>query len=419
MRQSRNIRRAVSPNILMLLTAACLIYSIPIGMGIEDRDDGEENRFKREIDTLRVEEKKIDELRAREKSIFEQLRYLDSLIALQNKELKALRNRKSGIESRITSIESERATMEIKLDEKRKVLAARFRRMYIDGAAGALEIFFSADSFADLSRKEIYYRAVVKGDSEKIHEFRAGLEAMKLLLAQLANQKQVLVNLEKEMVVSKAAAEKQRDAKAALLTAALEDPETIQKVTEEIKSSSRKITGAISHHQDEVATAAVEPQTALSVPVPPVPIEPPPARIGSDFGNNAGRMCAPCRGDIVQRYGTTTNPRFGTKTSSSGVAIGAQEGTTVRAVWAGEVVYAGWFHGYGRTVILCHGNRYYTLYAHLSSLSAGKGDKIDRGQALGYVGDTGSLYGPRLYFEVRQGSSPMNPMSWIKMGCGG
>jgi len=83
------------------------------------------------------------------------------------------------------------------------------------------------------------------------------------------------------------------------------------------------------------------------------------------------------------------------------------------------VVYAGWFRGYGRIVILSHGDRYYTLYAHLSRIAAGKGRKVKRGQVVGYVGDTGSLEGPRLYFEVRRGAGSMNPLGWINLGCGG
>jgi murein DD-endopeptidase MepM/ murein hydrolase activator NlpD len=116
----------------------------------------------------------------------------------------------------------------------------------------------------------------------------------------------------------------------------------------------------------------------------------------------------------VAGFGAQVHPRFGTRTFKSGVDIEASDGTDVRAVYAGHVVYSGWFKGYGNLVILDHGHEYFTLYAHLTDVAVKEGDDVRQGQRLAGVGDSGSLAGPRLYFEVRYQGKPQDPEQWLR-----
>jgi septal ring factor EnvC (AmiA/AmiB activator) len=78
------------------------------------------------------------------------------------------------------------------------------------------------------------------------------------------------------------------------------------------------------------------------------------------------------------------------------------------------VIYRGWLRGYGNLIILDHGAGYYTLYAHASELLVGEGEWVTAGQSIARVGETGSLTGPRLYFEVRYQGRPEDPEQWLK-----
>ena len=84
------------------------------------------------------------------------------------------------------------------------------------------------------------------------------------------------------------------------------------------------------------------------------------------------------------------------------------------AVYAGHVVYTGWFKGYGNLIILDHGHEYYTLYAHVAEILVKEGDDVRQSQRIGTVGDTGSLAGARLYFEVRYQGKPQDPEHWLR-----
>ncbi|MEK7837764.1 MAG: peptidoglycan DD-metalloendopeptidase family protein, partial [candidate division NC10 bacterium] len=83
-------------------------------------------------------------------------------------------------------------------------------------------------------------------------------------------------------------------------------------------------------------------------------------------------------------------------------------------VYPGHVLYTGWFRGYGTLIIVDHGNDYYTLYAHAADIRVAEGDDVKQGQVIGTVGDTGSLQGPRLYFEVRHQGKPQDPEQWLR-----
>lgn len=125
----------------------------------------------------------------------------------------------------------------------------------------------------------------------------------------------------------------------------------------------------------------------------------------------------PVGGGITSSFGWRIHPIFKSRTFHSGLDIGAPYGSAVRASNSGRVIYAGWYGGYGKVVILDHG-RYNgvpvtTLYAHLSSYNVGVGDTIVRGQSVGRVGSTGYSTGPHLHFEVRVKGQPTNPLSYI------
>jgi murein DD-endopeptidase MepM/ murein hydrolase activator NlpD len=93
--------------------------------------------------------------------------------------------------------------------------------------------------------------------------------------------------------------------------------------------------------------------------------------------------------------------------------LGASQGTAINAADAGQVIFAGWYGGYGRTVIVDHGGGITTLYAHASRLYVNVGQNVAQGQTIAAIGSTGLSTGPHLHFEVRQNGRPVNPMNYL------
>lgn len=108
------------------------------------------------------------------------------------------------------------------------------------------------------------------------------------------------------------------------------------------------------------------------------------------------------------------NPRFNTVTVQNGLDIGAAAGAPVRAIAPGRVVHAGWFKGYGNLIIVDHGEGYHSLVAHLGTMQTAMGEDVAAGAVLGTVGDSGSLKGTYLYFEIREHGRPVDPRPWLR-----
>jgi len=131
------------------------------------------------------------------------------------------------------------------------------------------------------------------------------------------------------------------------------------------------------------------------------------------FGARRGHLPIPAGGRVDVGFGLRTDPGFKTVIRQKGVDIRAPEGAPILVPHSAQVAFAGWFRGYGNLVMLDHGEGYYTLYAHLAELRVARGERVDEGSVMGTVGDTGSLKGPYLYFEIRSGQKALDPKAWF------
>ena len=134
------------------------------------------------------------------------------------------------------------------------------------------------------------------------------------------------------------------------------------------------------------------------------------------FSAHKGLLIMPVNGKIVNLYGEYKNPKYNITNFRSGIDIKADQGEPIRSVFSGKVIYSEWFKGYGNMIIIDHGNSYYTVYAHMEETFKSKGDAVDAGEVIATLGDTGSITGAKLYFEVRHHGKPMNPLNWLKKG---
>jgi septal ring factor EnvC (AmiA/AmiB activator) len=397
--------------------------------------------IEREIESERV---KLESSKQRERSIFGEFRALDTLVALQSRKEAALENRIGELTAQMESNVREEARLNEEIKVQTRLLGRRFRAMYMAGSGSFIELALSAQSFSDLSRRTVYFNKLAKSDSNLIEQYRRNINVFRDVQKKLEADRNRVISYQKDVSDTKRELESKRAEKAELLRAAREDKDTHLKVIAELEATSRRIAGVIAGNErkeEEITrNAGLEAQRATLpresqvstlerrqqheaplnvVREPPPPGAAPESRSEAEGGFLAqrGRMCAPSIGQVVQDYGMQRNPRFGTQTFSKGIEIAAPLGAPIRATWDGEVVYSGWFNGYGNILIVSHGDHYYTLYAHASSLLKSVGQRVKQGEVIGRVGETGSLKGPRVYFEVRRGAGPLNPLNWVRVGC--
>ena len=136
--------------------------------------------------------------------------------------------------------------------------------------------------------------------------------------------------------------------------------------------------------------------------------------IDADFASFKGNLIWPTVGKVTSRFGKRKHPTLKTITENSGIDISVKEGTEVVSVLMGRVTSITWIRGFGNTVIIDHGNGYYTVYTHLSEIFVTPTETVATGQRIASVSETGSLEGSELHFEIWHNREKQNPLLWLK-----
>jgi septal ring factor EnvC (AmiA/AmiB activator) len=296
-----------------------------------------------------------------------------------------------------------------RLAANQAALGQRLAALYREGDLGWAMLLLDSHSPGELLSRLRFLRALARDNAGLMDETRAEMERVAAYEKEYTSKESELAGLEQRAQEAQRRVEQQRQRKQALLKDIRRKKQKanatlgeLQRAAEDLQSLMTRLNGEA--RAAEARQAASERQARL-------------ARLASSGGTllkNRGGNLWPVQGRLISRYGRQKHPQFGTWVFNRGVQIAAPEGTPFNAVAAGQVLYAGWFTGFGQMVVLDHGGGYYTLYAQASSLAVDKGQSVASGAALGAVGDTGSLGESALYFEVRQNGKAIDPLQWLQ-----
>ena len=283
-------------------------------------------------------------------------------------------------------------TAEGKMAALRAQLGPRLRARARLDALSELRLLAGSDSLAELVKRRWLWRRVTERDLVLLGQARAALAEGE-------------------------AARRTREREAARSAATAEEAARRRKQVAQRRDEHRGLLASVrdersAHERAAAEAAAQERKLADFLAALPAPAPGETASLGS-FGALKGLLPHPAQGPLSSGFGRIVDPRFNTVTVQHGVDIQAPAGAQVRAVAPGRVAHAGWFRGYGNLVIVDHGDGYHTLVAHLASMSTAMGEQVEQGTLLGTVGDTGSLEGAFLYFEIREKGRPVDPKLWL------
>jgi murein hydrolase activator len=381
--------------------------NLPVQAQQSKRDDAIQSERKKLEQTqkqLREQREKAADARRRETSLLAELEEIDRRLVDKQRDVSRLDARIRRGQVDIEGLGGEIRKLEASRTSQQDALARRLRTLYkIQNQGGALPLLLAGDDALSRAFVVRQLASVTALDARLIGDYR-------LTTDRLADRRGREEVRRRELAMLRAEAEREQvevDREAArrrgLLARVRDERAYHERVIGELTEASRRLEAFIRDLQAKQRRIAKIP--------PPRPHGETPS-IG--FGELRGRLPWPAAGRILTAFGAQVHPRFGTKTFRNGVDIEAAGGTDVGAVYAGHVVYTGWFKGYGNLIILDHGNEYYTLYAHVAEILVKEGDDVRQSQRIGTVGDTGSLAGPRLYFEVRYQGKPQDPEQWLR-----
>jgi len=396
-----------------IIAAASLGVSLAIGVAaaqtapkkVDDSISAEQKRLQQTEKQLREEKQKAAEARARETSVLAELEVIEQRLADKQREVGRLDTRIKRAAGDVKSLRGEIQQLETQRSGQQAALGRRLRAMYkVHVQGGALPMLLSGEDPATRAAAVRHLTSLASLDARLIQEYRGTTDRLEDRRGREESRQKDLATLRTD--AQREQSEVDRDAaKRRILLAKVRDERAYhERMVGELTEAARRLEAFIRDLQAKQRRVA-------KIPPPKPGIETLPA-VG--FGTLRGRLPWPTEGRVVSAFGAQVHPRFGTRTFRNGVDIEAGEGRDVAAVFAGHVVYTGWFKGYGNLIILDHDNEYYTLYAHVADIVVKEGDDVRQGQRIGTVGDTGSLEGPRLYFEVRYQGKPQNPEQWLR-----
>ena len=326
-------------------------------------------------------------LQAKEKSITDALDAVDQRINEVVRAQELLRLRRQTQSHAVVELDGRLAVLDARTEGHLARLRQRLklRRRGSFGIAAWWRLFLSTDEPTPLVRRRGTMAAVLRADLTLIKASQADASRLRALQGKRTVAMSALATSEARLRGQRQRLERERGLKASVLR--------------DLRAERRLHARVAAGRAAQRATLSI-PETAEGP--------------GGDFASERGRLPMPAKGAIVRGFGRHEDPELGTATLSTGLLIDAPLGAPVRAVFDGRVVYSGWYKGYGNLVILDHGGGHHTLYGHLLAISRARGESVTQGTIIGEVGDTGSLRGPQLFFELRAGRRPVDPRRWLR-----
>jgi septal ring factor EnvC (AmiA/AmiB activator) len=373
-------------------------------------------------------ESQIASSQAKETDLVSELDKLDRSISLRQSVIKTLGKERDRLEigiekigrqigrrqQELSRLERDRVAMQQQVDALKDVVARRAVYVYKYWNVNRWTVLLGAQSLPDLFSRQYYFRKLHYWDTKHMAELSQGADSLKTIesriqveqrnLRQDRQQREASLK-EKDRLLSQKRNEEstlvdKKSNRANVLASVRKDREALKQQLEETRQAAEEIQKSI---------AALE---ARRMPE----IQPPPPGYftsGQPFASLKGKLPWPVSGRIVTRFGQYRHPRLGTITDNTGIDIEASKGTPVRAVSDAQVGMVTWLRGFGNTIILDHRDGHYSVYAHLDEINVAQNEWLKAGDIIGTVGETGSLDGPRLHFEIWNKRDIQNPELWL------
>ena len=318
-----------------------------------------------------------------------QLRDAEEKVRGARGRLGSVRKQLAASDARLSGLTAERERNQKTLRDQRLALAAQLRTAYMSGREEQLKLLLSQEDPAAFGRMLVYYSYLGRARAEKIGEIEAAVTALERAAAQEAEERDRLAGLEadsrKELSSVDSARSERSNAVRAISSQIRNNSDTIAKLKREAAGLEKLVADLRRALRD----------------LPP--------GAGQAFEKVRGKLSWPTSGKIVARFG---QPRGG-GLKWNGVMIEAGRGTEVRALYEGRIAYSDWLPGMGLLLIIDHGG-YMSLYAHNEQLFKAVGDRVEGGEVVATVGDSGGRSQPGLYLEIRRGAAPVDPVPWFR-----
>ena len=333
----------------------------------------------------------LSRLGKKEFSSLKKLRILDDQLKVRKRELNIYNYNMGKNKTKIALLSKRITAMEQQVSRHRKARIQRLRTIYKEGSLFPIKVLFASGDFNDLLQRIRYMKIVADSDGALFQKYNKQFDALNQEKEVLLQARKKLLMLQRSVASKRLEIETEKSERQVFLKRLKKEIKTNKKIQEEQLKSTKDLNQIIARLEQKLTQGE-----------------------GLDITDKKGWLPVPVKGRFLNKFGRKRDKQYDTYIVYNGINIRSNRGTPVRSVFEGNVLYTGALEGYGNLIILGHGKDYHTLYGHLDEIVATVGKRVRPGQIIGRTGDTGSLVGEALYFEIRHKGKPIEPTVWFQ-----
>jgi septal ring factor EnvC (AmiA/AmiB activator) len=389
----RNLKRFIRTTVVvaaLFALGAAPIAAAPTASSKEAKaKQAELERLRRTIQQL---SNNLGTLRSQHRDERTKLHSLNKKIARLNHSLEGLEEKRRRLADNLAKLQKQKQAGKHRLAQQQRRLSQLLRAAYLLGQQSPLKILLNATEPATLERSLRYYDYFYRSRVERIADINN-------TLANLNNLEQGIQARQHEL---DSLAGKRRAQRQKLQHSRRERSQLLAELNHDIQDTEQRLAQLKEDAQSLQELVKRLGRALAKIPAPPKLTK---------FARLKGRLPLPARGTVSARFGSS---RHVGKLKWQGIVIDAADGTDVKAIAAGRVVFADWLRGFGLLLILDHGDGYMSLYGYNQDLRKSVGDMVNAGDVIATVGDNGGHNQSGLYFEIRHQGAPVNPLNWCR-----
>lgn len=338
---------------------------------------------------LRLQQEKAVENRGQERNLLADLEIINAHLLEKLARLDTLEESMASQQELIAIKEEEINEIQSEKQKAQIHLQKRFTAYYKTGKIGLLNAAFSAETLPNLLTIHDSFSTLIQYDQDLLQQYRQDLEGLEQTKQALTLETTLLDSFINQANQEKEAIEQTKEEKNELLIQIRTQTKLHEQAAQEIEKEADNVSAQIANMKQKKEI------------------------LSQGFLINKGKLPAPVNGRVLTLYGQPRENRMGGEGNSAGIAIEAPDRTKVKAIFEGTIHYAGYLRGYGNTIIINHGFKYYSVTSRIEQLLKEEGDTVVAGEEIGIMGETATLMEEGLYFEIRHDTETQDPLLWL------
>jgi len=387
-----------------ILWASCA-FSQDLEQQIRSQEQELES-LKQEIQQYRSELKSKEQ---REQSLLGKLNSLEKDISYTEQLISEMVQTQRKREQRIVELNRSLEHSETKLQELKTRFAGRAVRIYKQGRYSDLELILTSQSLNQALYRYKYLQVINNADKKTYQAITQTVDRIEHdrteLRDEIRQQEQLIAEKRREQQRLKQDKSRRQN----LLASVQQDKKSLHQHIHEREEAVRSLQKLIADLEEEKARQERNKKLARERAMKGM-------EATADIPSLKGKLPWPAEGKVVTKFGKFRHPRLKTVTDNPGIDIAAPKGTNVVAVLDGLVTTITWMRSYGNMIIIDHGSGFYTVYTHVTDIKVNQNSYVSEGDVIAKVGDSGSLDGAKLHFEIWGNKEKLNPEHWLTQG---